>query len=70
MTGLKPAWAALRGDALRGLHSAGSRLSPVSSVDFYCSRARLVVEVDGGVPTAVRNTTASAMRHWRLGLVC
>jgi very-short-patch-repair endonuclease len=40
-------WAALRRNALAGLHFRRQQLIDGFIVDFYCHRAALVVEVDG-----------------------
>ena len=42
-------WAALRGDAVGGFHFRRQQVIAGFIVDFYCSSARLVVEVDGDV---------------------
>ena len=42
-------WQALRGNALGGLHFRRQQIIGGFIVDFYCHRASLAVEVDGGV---------------------
>jgi very-short-patch-repair endonuclease len=42
-------WQALRGNALDGLHFRRRQIIRGHVVDFYCRRARLVIEVDGPV---------------------
>ena len=42
-------WAELRGNRLGGLHFRRPQVIEGCFADFYCERARLVVEVDGAV---------------------
>jgi very-short-patch-repair endonuclease len=42
-------WRALRGEKLHGLHFRRQQVIEGYRVDFYCHRARLVVEVDGPI---------------------
>jgi len=42
-------WAAVKGNKLNGLHFRRQQIIDGFIADFYCSKLRLVVEIDGGV---------------------
>ena len=42
-------WSRLRGNQLLGLHFRRQHVIRGFIVDFYCHRARLVIEIDGGI---------------------
>ena len=55
-------WLALRGGALDGLHFRNQHPVDPYIFDFYCSRARLAVEVDGSIHDEDRQADYDARR--------
>jgi very-short-patch-repair endonuclease len=51
-------WAALRTHGLEGLHFRRQQVIDGFIVDFYCSAAALIIEVDGSVHAAQRHHDA------------
>jgi very-short-patch-repair endonuclease len=55
-------WGALRKSALNGLHFRRQQVIDGFVVDFYCDRAKLAVEVDGGIHRGSRDYDAERDR--------
>jgi len=51
-------WSGLRGNQLLGLHFRRQHVIHGFIVDFYCHRARLVIEIDGGIHRSQCETDA------------
>ena len=55
-------WSKLKGKQLKGLQFYRQKIIGNYIADFYCSRARLVIEVDGGQHYTDAGRTADAVR--------